>query len=103
MVVTTITTALLLTSCNARTGSSNSPTPQPIKSVDDSNQAGLISIVQLLAQPEKYHGRKVQVIGFVHFEFEGNAVYLSREDFEYGLVTNGLWLTLSDSSQTRTE
>ncbi|HEY9504299.1 MAG TPA: hypothetical protein VIR01_21860 [Pyrinomonadaceae bacterium] len=101
MVLTAVKAALLLTSCNTRMGSSNGPTPLLTKRVEDSDRPGLISMVQLLGQPEKYNGRKVQVIGFVHFEFEGNAIYLSREDYEYGIVTNGLWLTLSASAQTK--
>ena len=101
MVLTAVTAALLLTSCNIRMGSSNGPTPLLTKRVEDSDRPGLISMVQLLGQPEKYNGRKVQVIGFVHFEFEGNAIYLSREDYKYGIVTNAFWLTLSDSVQTK--
>ncbi|HSE21615.1 MAG TPA: hypothetical protein VLB68_08140 [Pyrinomonadaceae bacterium] len=77
------------------------PRPLLTKRAEDSDRPGLISMVQLLGQPEKYSGRKVQVIGLVHFEFEGNAIYLSREDYEYGIVTNAFWLALSDSVQTK--
>ena len=50
-------------------------------------------MVQLLATPERYDGHRVRVIGFVHLEFEGDAVYLHREDFEASLVKNALWVS----------
>jgi hypothetical protein len=55
-------------------------------------------MVQLLADPQKFHGQRVQVIGFAHFEFEGNAIYLSKEDYDYGITKNGLWLSTSKDS-----
>ena len=60
-------------------------------------------MVQLLADPQKFHGKQVQVIGFAHFEFEGNAIYLSKEDYDYGLTKNGLWLSVAgkDGGDTR--
>ena len=42
-------------------------------------------------------GNEYQVIGFLHMEFEGNAVFLSREDHEYGLSKNAIWLSMSKS------
>jgi hypothetical protein len=51
-----------------------------------------VSMVQLIANPELFEGRRVLVIGFVHLEFEGNAIYMHREDFEAGLLKNGLWV-----------
>ena len=38
------------------------------------------SLVELIARPELYDGRRVRVIGFVNFEFEGDAIFLSSED-----------------------
>ena len=42
-------------------------------------------------------------MGFIHFEFEGNSIYLSRDDYKYGIYKNGLWLSIpkSDISQYR--
>ncbi len=50
------------------------------------------SIVELIARPDLYDGRRVRVIGFVNFAFEGNALYLSRADWEHGVRRNGLWV-----------
>lgn len=54
------------------------------------------SIVQLLANPEKFEGKLVNVQGFVRLEFEGDAIYLHKEDYEHGLYSNGMWLGASE-------
>jgi len=53
-------------------------------------------MVQLLANPEKYDGKHVRVVGYLHFEPEANAIYLHREDVEHHLIRNGVWLSLAD-------
>ncbi len=50
------------------------------------------SLIQLIASPEKYHGKYVRVNGFVRIEHEGTAIYLHREDSDHMLTRNGLWL-----------
>lgn len=51
-----------------------------------------VSLVELIARPERYGGKPVRVIGFAHFEFEGDGLYLHREDYERAIAKNGLWL-----------
>lgn len=52
-----------------------------------------LSLINLIATPEKYNGQMVSVIGFVKLQYEGNALYLSKDD--YGFVRkNALWLSL---------
>ncbi len=48
------------------------------------------SLVELIARPELYDGRRIRVIGFINLEFESNHLYLSREDWEHGLFVNGV-------------
>jgi hypothetical protein len=62
------------------------PNPGPDDSVQD------VSLIQLIAQPEKFDGRPVRLIGFLRIEFEGNAIYLHREDFDHGISKNGVWI-----------
>jgi hypothetical protein len=50
----------------------------------------LVSMVRLLATPEKFNGRHVQVIGFVHLAAEDAHVYLHREDFLQMNLTNAI-------------
>lgn len=51
-----------------------------------------VSVIQLISDPQKYDGKRVQIIGFLRLEFEGNALYLHREDFEHAISRNGLWI-----------
>jgi hypothetical protein len=49
-----------------------------------------VSIVRLIAEPNDYAEKTVRTFGFLHLEFEGNGIYLHREDYENGLSDNGL-------------
>lgn len=51
-----------------------------------------VSLVQLIANPQTFDGKKVRLIGFLRLEFEGDAIYLHHEDYEYGITDNALWL-----------
>jgi hypothetical protein len=51
------------------------------------------SIVQILAHRDRYHGKEVQVKGYLRVEFEGTAIYLSKEDADYGMTRNGFWVS----------
>jgi hypothetical protein len=53
-----------------------------------------VSVVQLIAEPQKYDGKEVRFIGFLRIEFEGDAVYLHREDYEFGISQNALWIDI---------
>ena len=53
-----------------------------------------VSIVQLIANPERYDGKHIQLIGFLRIEFEGTAVYFHREDYEQGITRNALWVNI---------
>lgn len=55
-----------------------------------------VSMIQLIATPQKYHGLRVRVTAFLNLEFEGNALYLHREDFEKSLLDNAIWIELTD-------
>lgn len=51
-----------------------------------------VSLIQLIANPQTYNNKRVQIIGFLHLEFEGDVIYLHKEDFQFGLTKNGLWI-----------
>ncbi|MDR2625625.1 MAG: hypothetical protein LBC37_04770 [Zoogloeaceae bacterium] len=55
-----------------------------------------VSLIQLIANPEKYHGKNVLVSGFLHLEFEGHALYLHRDDALHHLSRNGIWVDWYD-------
>lgn len=51
-----------------------------------------VSIIELIARPELYHRQRVAVTGYLWLEFEGSAIYLSRDDQRYSITPNGLWV-----------
>ena len=62
-----------------------------------------VSMVALLANPEKFDGHFVRVDGFLRVEFEGHALYFHKEDYDLGLTKNSLWLEISRSGEEYTE
>jgi hypothetical protein len=52
------------------------------------------SIVALIANPEKYDGKPVQVIGAFRLEFEGNMICLHKDDLTNFIAGNCLWISL---------
>lgn len=55
-----------------------------------------VSMIQLIANPERYDGSPIRLIAFLNLEFEGNALYLHREDYEKALPANAIWISLTD-------
>lgn len=53
-----------------------------------------ISMIALLAQPEKYHLQRVNIIGVGNIEFEGNAVYLNKASWGNDVDGDSLWLDI---------
>ncbi|MGA2636030.1 MAG: hypothetical protein ABSF16_17480 [Terracidiphilus sp.] len=53
-----------------------------------------VSMIQLIANPQVYDNKRVRITGFLHLEFEGDAIYLHREDFSYALTKNALWVNI---------
>jgi len=81
---------LVLVSAIAMTArTADEPLP-PVHAAEPHN----VSLVQLIANPTEYHGKLVRVIGFCRLEFEGNALYLHREDFERSIAKNAVWLSI---------
>lgn len=53
-----------------------------------------VSMIQLIANPQSFDGKRVRIIGFLHLEFEGDEIYLHREDFQNVLPKNALWINV---------
>ena len=51
-----------------------------------------VSLVRLIADRERYDGRKVETQGFFVWAYEDTSLYLSREDAFNGITHNGLVL-----------
>ncbi|MEZ5465588.1 MAG: hypothetical protein R3F22_10275 [Lysobacteraceae bacterium] len=51
-----------------------------------------VSMVQLLANPERYNGKPVSVIGYYNSGFELSALYLSKLDSDNDVNRNSVWV-----------
>ena len=61
------------------------------------------SLIRLIANPEKYDGQQVEVIGFLRLEFEGNMLYLHQEDYMRHIRENGVRLGITKSQRPEFE
>jgi len=55
------------------------------------------SIIDLIANPDLFDGKRIRTFGYIHFEFEGNGIYLHHEDYARSLYANGLWVNLAQN------
>jgi hypothetical protein len=51
-----------------------------------------VSIVSLIASPDRYEGKAVVVTGFFRADFEHSAIYLNEDDGKHSIKPNGFWL-----------
>jgi glyoxylate utilization-related uncharacterized protein len=58
-----------------------------------------VSMVSLLAAPDKYEGKFIRVQGFLTIGFESDALYLHEEDYTYGLTKNSFTLHLTEEQE----
>jgi hypothetical protein len=57
-----------------------------------------VSIIQVIANPSDYHGQKIRVKGVGNAAYEGNGLYLNKNDWQYRVYTNGLWLQFGEGA-----
>jgi hypothetical protein len=92
----TVILALLIYSCrqnevhdNIEIVNSNSKMSKSIDSLYHQ-----VSIISLIANPERFDNRRVCIDGYLHVEFEGNVIYNNESDLKYGIEKNGLSLNI---------
>lgn len=73
-----ISCMILLASCQQH------QPPQPID----------VPIVQLIADPARWHGKIIRVTGVMKLEFEGDAIYLSPSDADKHVTKNAIALDI---------
>jgi hypothetical protein len=59
-----------------------------------------VSMIQLLASPERFEGKRIQVEGVFRRGNEERALYVSRDDAEYLNFASGLWLESTKGAET---
>lgn len=57
-----------------------------------------VSLIELIANPSRFDGKLVRVTGYLVREFEGDAIYLHRDDYDHAIRRNGLWVTFGKES-----
>lgn len=57
----------------------------------DSQPARDVKLAELLANPGKFHGKRVSVVGFYHGEFEGSSFAVSAEALRTSEFKNSIW------------
>ena len=62
-----------------------------------------ISIIALIATPEKYHDIHAKVRGYLWVDEEGAALYVAKEDAEYEAHLSAIWIGRFGEINTFTE
>lgn len=65
------------------------------------SEINFISLIYLIQHPEIYHQKPVRVIAFASLEFEGKALYISREDYEMAITKNAVWIDIELTEDVR--
>lgn len=52
------------------------------------------SLAAVLSRPEAFEGRMVTLRGYVSLGKDGDALYLSEDDYRWAVTANGVWLHL---------
>lgn len=60
----------------------------------DDARGTVVSLIQLIADPTSFDGKRVTVTGYVVLESENTAVYLQETDARYGITRNAVWLEM---------
>lgn len=58
-----------------------------------------VSLIQLIARPADFDGKRVQVIGYVTTEHEDQGIFISREHFENGVLANAVEISLAHGQE----
>ena len=56
-----------------------------------------VSIIRLIASPEKYDGKFVRVTGYFSAGREGDGLFVNKADYDNALIANGIWVRRPDS------
>lgn len=102
--LTALSTICALTLIGASSPHAQSELPLPPDCIDrsaDGSCKHLVSIVRLLADPGTFNGKRVLLVGFLHLEFEGNAIYLHRDDWIHGITQNALWVSFASGVSSK--
>lgn len=72
---------------------SDAPTTSDAGMGDSSAAPVAVSLINLIATPERYEGSRVQVVGYLRLDFEGTALFLTRDDFLAQNYRSAVWVS----------
>lgn len=95
---------VLLVRCGGQqtTDTSQAPTPESSdeesgnNTMEGSGEMARPSMVQLLAAPQEFHGRQVQLTGYLVLEFENQALYMSESAAANDQFSESIWVTFAE-------
>lgn len=61
---------------------------------------GNVSMIEVLLYPEKFDDKPILLQGIFIYEFDQNALYLSKESAEYGVSAEAVWIRFSDGFES---
>jgi hypothetical protein len=87
-----ISISLIFIRCSSSTNKSGSVLNEPsnvnLKYVQE------VSIISLISNPEKYNGSRVRIIGYLNMEYENDAIYLHKEDYDLKINKNSIGIEI---------
>ena len=58
-------------------------------------RATTVSLIQLIANPAAFDGKRVSLVGYAVLEAAHTAAYLNETDARYGITRNAVWLDVA--------
>jgi len=62
------------------------------------NKAEKVSLISVIANPKKYHKKTIIIEGYFTMETEGQAIYISKNDYETMMFKSALYLYIDYST-----
>jgi hypothetical protein len=63
----------------------------------DSSPVRVVKLAEVLAHPDKYHGKRISVIGYYRAEFESSGVYIDEAASRSDSYKRGVWRSASST------
>ena len=60
-----------------------------------------LSMYALISAPEKHSGKVIKIYGYLHTEYEGDAIYVTSLDYKNALFKNAIALNVAYDSSHR--
>jgi hypothetical protein len=86
-----------VTCCALLVGAVHAQMDRQVQYGEVTHTARTVSLVELLAGGNKFDGKVIRVTGVLRLEFEGNALYLSKEHYTHRIAENAVWISLDYS------